>query len=36
LKVGQLGPGDYMLRITVEDYAGNAAVNGRDLAITID
>ena len=36
LKVGQLGPGDYTLRITAEDYAGNAAVKGRDLAITID
>lgn len=36
LKVGQLGPGDYTLRITAEDYAGNVAVNGRDLAITID
>lgn len=36
LQVGQLGPGDYLLRITAEDYAGNAAVKGRDLAITID
>ncbi len=35
-KVGKLGPGNYTLRITAEDYAGNAAVKGRDLAITID
>jgi len=35
-QVGQLGPGNYILRITAEDYAGNAASRGRDLAITVD
>ena len=35
-KVGALAPGNYSLRITAEDYAGNAAVKGRDLAITIE
>ena len=35
-KVGTLYPGRYMLRITAEDYAGNAAVKGRDLAITVE
>ena len=35
-QVGKLGAGNYTLRITAEDYAGNAAVKGRDLAITID
>ena len=35
-KVGALGPGNYTLRITAEDYAGNAAVKGRDLAITVE
>jgi hypothetical protein len=35
-KVGTLGPGNYTLRITAEDYAGNAAVKGRDLAITVE
>jgi len=35
-KVSELGPGDYTLRITAEDYAGNAASRNRDLAITID
>ncbi len=35
-KVGELGPGDYILRITAEDYAGNAANRNRDLAITVD
>ena len=35
-KVGALAPGNYTLRITAEDYAGNAAIKGRDLAITID
>ena len=35
-KVGTLDPGKYMLRITAEDYAGNAAVKGRDLAITVE
>nr|WP_229223491.1 gluconolaconase [Duganella sp. sic0402] len=35
-KVGELGPGQYILRITAEDFAGNAAHRGRELAITID
>ncbi|GJJ03306.1 hypothetical protein RugamoR64_38440 [Duganella rhizosphaerae] len=35
-KVGALGPGNYTLRITAEDYAGNAASKGRDLLITVD
>ncbi|WP_286159262.1 gluconolaconase [Janthinobacterium sp. HH01] len=35
-KVGALGPGHYTLRITAEDYAGNAASKGRDLLITVD
>lgn len=35
-KVGALGPGDYILRIIAEDHAGNAAVKGRDLAITVE
>jgi sugar lactone lactonase YvrE len=35
-QVGQLGPGNYILRITAEDYAGNAATSNRDLAITVD
>ena len=35
-KVGALGPGNYTLRILAEDYAGNAAIKGRDLAITVD
>ena len=35
-KVGALDPGKYTLRITAEDYAGNAAVKGRDLAITVE
>lgn len=35
-KVGALAPGNYTLRITAEDYAGNAAIKGRDLSITID
>jgi sugar lactone lactonase YvrE len=35
-KVGELGPGNYILRISAEDYAGNAATRGRDLAITVD
>jgi sugar lactone lactonase YvrE len=34
-KVGALAAGNYTLRITAEDYAGNAAIKGRDLAITI-
>ena len=35
-KVGGLGPGKYTLRILAEDYAGNAAVKGRDLPITVE
>jgi hypothetical protein len=35
-KVGALGPGNYTLRITAEDYAGNAATKNRDLGITIE
>lgn len=35
-KVGELGPGHYLLRITAEDFAGNAADRNRDLAVTID
>jgi len=35
-KVGDLGPGNYILRITAEDFAGNAANRGRDLAVTIN
>ncbi|WP_432377400.1 hypothetical protein [Duganella sp. P38] len=35
-KVGELGPGNYILRITAEDFAGNAADRGRDLPITIN
>lgn len=35
-KIGALAPGNYTLRITAEDYAGNAAIKNRDLAITIE
>nr|WP_155465673.1 gluconolaconase [Duganella radicis] len=35
-KVGELGPGNYILRITAQDYAGNAANRNRELAVTID
>jgi sugar lactone lactonase YvrE len=35
-KVSELGPGNYTLRITAEDYAGNAASKNRDLGITIE
>jgi sugar lactone lactonase YvrE len=35
-KVSTLGSGNYILRITAEDYAGNAATKNRDLAITVD
>nr|WP_179673332.1 gluconolaconase [Duganella sp. 1224] len=35
-KVGELGPGNYLLRIDAEDYAGNAANRNRELAVTID
>ena len=32
---GDLAPGDYTVRIFAADYAGNEAVEGRDLAITV-
>lgn len=32
---GQLAAGDYIIRITAADYAGNLADSGRDLPITI-
>ncbi|WP_342114890.1 NHL repeat-containing protein [Pseudoduganella sp. OTU4001] len=35
-QVSQLAPGDYTLRIYAADYAGNTAIAGRDLALTID
>ena len=35
-KVDGLAPGDYTLRIVAADYAGQEAVEGRDLAITIE
>ncbi|WP_035374092.1 gluconolaconase [Pseudoduganella violaceinigra] len=35
-KVSELAPGDYTLRIYAADYAGNTAVAGRDLALTIN
>ncbi|MET3131360.1 sugar lactone lactonase YvrE [Oxalobacteraceae bacterium GrIS 1.11] len=35
-KVATLAPGDYILRILAQDYAGNAALAGRDLALTIE
>jgi hypothetical protein len=35
-KVGELGPGNYLLRIDAEDYAGNAANRNREVAVTID
>ena len=34
--LGALEPGQYLLRITAEDYAGNAASAGRDLPITVE
>jgi murein DD-endopeptidase MepM/ murein hydrolase activator NlpD len=34
-RTSELPPGDYVLRITALDYAGNEAVAGRDLPITI-
>jgi hypothetical protein len=30
-----LAPGDYTIRILAADFAGNEAVAGRDLAITV-
>ncbi|KQQ96453.1 NHL repeat-containing protein [Massilia sp. Leaf139] len=35
-QVGALAPGDYILRIYAADYAGQVAVEGRDLAITVE
>jgi hypothetical protein len=35
-KVADLTPGDYLLRIHAADYAGQVALQGRDLAITVD
>jgi hypothetical protein len=35
-KMGELAPGDYLLRIYAADYAGQVAVTGRDLAITVE
>jgi streptogramin lyase len=35
-KVGELTPGDYLLRIYAADYAGQVALDGRDLAITVE
>jgi len=35
-RVDSLAPGDYILRIYAADYAGQAALAGRDLAITIE
>lgn len=35
-KVDGLEPGDYLLRIYAADYAGQVALEGRDLPITVD
>jgi sugar lactone lactonase YvrE len=35
-QVDSLAPGDYLLRIHAEDYAGQLALDGRDLAITVE
>jgi len=35
-KVGELAPGDYLLRIYAADFAGQVAADGRDLPITVD
>lgn len=35
-KVGALAPGDYILRIHAADYAGQVALEGRDLPITVE
>lgn len=35
-KVGALAPGDYILRIYAADFAGQVAVEGRDLAIRVE
>jgi hypothetical protein len=35
-RVDSLAPGDYTLRIYAADYAGQVALEGRDLAITVE
>jgi sugar lactone lactonase YvrE len=35
-KVEELAPGDYLLRIYAADFAGQVALEGRDLPITVD
>jgi len=35
-KVGDIPPGNYILRILAEDYAGNVAEKNRDLPITVE
>ena len=35
-KVGDLTPGDYILRIYAADYAGHVALEGRDLAVRVE
>jgi hypothetical protein len=35
-KVDELAPGDYVLRIYAADFEGMAAIEGRDLALTIE
>jgi hypothetical protein len=35
-RVDQLAPGDYLLRIYAADYAGQEALEGRDLPITVE
>jgi sugar lactone lactonase YvrE len=35
-RIDTLAPGDYTLRIYAADYAGTVAVEGRDLAITVE
>jgi hypothetical protein len=35
-RVSDLAPGDYVLRIYAADYAGEVALAGRDLAITVE
>ena len=34
--VPDLAPGDYVLRVLAEDAAGNVAISGRDLPITVE
>ena len=35
-QVDALAPGDYILRIYAADYGGQVALEGRDLAITVE